>query len=77
MLSGINRSGRAANSQIVVACHLLVFRMVGFEMIKSPAVGGELLSARKFGAMDRSLAWHCRRHARIGVYTVDRDESWC
>jgi len=45
-------------------------------MLKSPAVWGELLSAWKFGATEWGLLWHCRRHGRSWVFTVERDESW-
>ena len=76
-LSWFNASGGAANSQIVLACNLKVFRMVWFDMFKSPTVWGELVSAWKFGAMERGLLWHCRRHGRSGVFTIERDESWC
>ena len=27
--------------------------------------------------MERGLLWYCRRHVRSGVFSVERDESWC
>ena len=74
-LSGFNASWRAANSQILLSCNVTVCRMVKFDVIKSPTVRGKLLSASKFGAMERVPLWHCQRHERRGVYTVDSDES--
>jgi len=75
-LSGLNVSGCAANIQILLACNLKVFSMVYCDMVKSPAVWGEYHSEWKFRATARGRLWHCRRHARSGVHTVDRDESW-
>ena len=75
-LSGFNALGRAANSQILLSCKVKVFRMVYCVMFKSPGVWDELLSAWKFGAMESGLLWHCWRHARSGVFTVERGESW-
>ena len=76
-LSGFNASGCAAHSHNLLACNLMVFRMVSFDMFKSPAIWGELLSAWQFGATERRLLWHCQRHARSGVFCVEREESLC
>jgi len=76
-LGRFNASGRTANSLILLARNLGVFRMVWFDKFKLPAVWGEFLSASKFGALERSLLWSCQPHARSGVSTAQRDQSFC
>jgi hypothetical protein len=37
-VSGFNASGHPANRQILLACNLKVFRMVYYDLFRSPAV---------------------------------------
>jgi len=77
MLRGFNLSEHGAKSHVLLVCNSKVFRMAYFDMFSSPAVWGGLVSAWKFRAKERSFRWHCWWHAQCGVYTVERNESWC